>query len=136
MLTIFSTAKPFQGHNAIIQRNALESWRRLDPNIEIILLGDDPGVAEVCQELHLRHEPQVERNESGAPLLSDLFERAQRLARHETVGYCNADIILTADVTRALQNVRSKFDKFLMVGRRWDLDVLGLLDFSLPNWQE
>src|SRR5215471_6752935 len=102
MLTIFSTAKPFQGHNAIIQRNALESWRRLDAEIEIILLGDDPGVAEVCQELHLRHEPKVKHNESGAPLLNDLFERAQQAARHETVGYCNADIILTADFVRAI----------------------------------
>lgn len=136
MLTIFSTAKPFQGHSAIIQRNALESWRRLDPDIEIILLGDDPGVAEVCQELHLRHEPKVEHNESGAPLLNDLFERAQRLARHETVGYCNADIILTADFARALQGLRSKFEKFLMVGRRWDLDISQPLDFSLPDWQE
>jgi hypothetical protein len=136
MLTIFSTAKPFQGHSAVIQRNALESWLRLDPDIEIILLGDDLGVAEVCRELHLRHEPNVHHNESGAPLLNDLFERAQRLARHETVVYCNADIILTGDFVYALKTVRSRFDEFLMIGRRWDLDVLQPLDLSLPDWQK
>ncbi|HYL84932.1 MAG TPA: hypothetical protein VE263_11905 [Candidatus Angelobacter sp.] len=136
MLTIFSTAKPFRSHDAIIQRNALESWRRLDPDIDVILLGDDPGVAEVCLELNLRHEPLIARNELGAPLLNDLFERAQRLARHETVAYCNADIILTADFVSALKKARSEFDKFLMVGRRWDLDVSQPLDFSLPDWQE
>src|SRR5438105_543872 len=136
MLTIFSTAKPFVGHSAIIQRNALESWCRLTPDIEIILLGDVPGAAEICRELRLRHEPQMALNEHGAPLLNDLFERAQRLAHHEAVCYCNADIIFTSDFVRALERVRSRFETFLMVGRRWDLDVIQPLDFSLLDWQE
>lgn len=136
MLTIFSTTKPFQGHIAVIQRNAIESWRRLDPRVEIILLGDEPGVAEVCQQLHLRYQPGIEHNESRAPLLNALFERAQRLANHQTVCYCNADIIFTSDFVRALESVRSRFEEFLMVGRRWDLDVAQPLDFSLPDWQK
>jgi hypothetical protein len=136
MLTIFSTAKPFAGHSAIIQRNALESWRRLDPDIEIILLGDDPGVAEVCQELNLRYVPDIERRENGAKMLRSVFAPAQQMARYECVCYCNCDIILTSDFARAFQNVRSRFGRFLMVGRRWDLDVSQPLDFSLPDWQE
>jgi hypothetical protein len=136
VLTFFTTAKPFIGHSAIIQRNALESWRCLDPSIEIILLGDDPGVAEVCGELNLRYEPHVERSENGTKTVRSVFGPAQQMARHEYVCYCNCDIIFTADFARAFQNVRAKFDKFLMVGRRWDLDVLRPLDFSLPNWQE
>lgn len=36
MLTFFTTAKPFHGHSAVIQRNALESWRFLDGYIEIM----------------------------------------------------------------------------------------------------
>jgi hypothetical protein len=27
MITFFTTAKPFRGHEAIIQRNALQSWK-------------------------------------------------------------------------------------------------------------
>ena len=53
MLTIFSTPKPFLGHIEVIQRNAIESWKRLEANVEIILIGDDPGTAEVCRELGL-----------------------------------------------------------------------------------
>lgn len=136
MLTIFSTTKPFQGHLAVIQRNAIESWLRLDPRIEIILLGDEPGVAEICRQLHLRHEPEIEHNDSRAPLLNALFQRAQHLASHETVCYCNADIILTSDFVRALGSVRSKFKRYLMVGRRWDLEVMQPLDFLIPDWQE
>ena len=45
MLTFFTTAKPFRGHNAIIQRNALKSWTLLRPDVEVILFGDDEGAA-------------------------------------------------------------------------------------------
>ena len=48
MLTFFTTAKPFKGHSAIIQRNALKSWTLLDPDIEVILFGDEEGAAEVA----------------------------------------------------------------------------------------
>jgi len=50
MLTIFSTPKPFLGHIDVIQRNALQSWKRLHPDVEIILFGDDNGAAEVCRD--------------------------------------------------------------------------------------
>lgn len=136
MLTFFTTAKPFVGHSAIIQRNALESWRRLDPNIDIILLGDDPGTAEVCRELNLRYEPKIERKENGTKTVRSVFGQAQQMARHEYVCYCNCDIILTADFVCAFQTVRSRFEGFLMVGRRWDLDVTQPLDFSQADWQK
>ena len=41
MLTIFSTPKPFRGHIGVIQRNAIESWKRIHPDVEIILFGDE-----------------------------------------------------------------------------------------------
>ena len=68
MLTIFSTPKLFRGHIGDIQRNALRSWLLLDPQAEVILFGDEEGTAEVCQELGLRHEPQVLRSEHGTLL--------------------------------------------------------------------
>lgn len=136
MLTLFTTAKPFKDHFSLIQNNALRSWKLLGPDIEIILFGDDEGSAAFAQSAGVRHEPKIAVNQSGAPLLNDMFDRAQRLARYETVSYCNADIILTADFIRAIENVRSRFDKFLMVGRRWDLDVTQTIDFSHPDWQQ
>jgi hypothetical protein len=44
MLTLFTTAKPFEGHSGVIQRNALKSWKRLHPDVEVILFGDDAGL--------------------------------------------------------------------------------------------
>jgi len=136
MLTLFSTAKPFTGHSAVIQRNALESWKRLHPDVEVILFGDDAGAAEVCRELGLRYEPAIERRENGTKGLRSIFGRAQEIARHDILCYVNCDIVLTNDFLRALHTVSRWQERFLMVGRRWDLDVTQSLDFSDPNWAQ
>jgi hypothetical protein len=40
MLTFFATAKPFLGDSGIIQRNTLQSWKHLAPDVEVILFGE------------------------------------------------------------------------------------------------
>lgn len=134
MLTLFSTCKPFHGHIGVIQRNALKSWSLLHPDIEIILFGDDEGVADVARELRIRHEPHVERNEFGLKRLDYMFSRAQGISRHDLLCYINCDIILTADFCSALERVKATHPEFLMVGRRWDTDILEPIDFSEPDW--
>jgi hypothetical protein len=129
MITFFATAKPFRGHSAVIQRNALQSWKLAHPDAEVILFGDDEGAAEVCAELGLRHEAHVERNEFGTKRLDYMFARAQEIARHDLLCYINCDIILFPDFCRALERVRGSHSRFLMVGRRWDVDIQESLDF-------
>jgi len=136
MLTIFSTCKPFRGHFAIIQRNAITSWTLLRPRPEIILFGDEEGVAEICAELGLRHVPEIARNEFGTPLLNDIFEKARQLATHDLLCYVNADIILMSDFAAAVERIRQWQKKFLMIGRRFDVNISHLLDFSLQGWEE
>jgi hypothetical protein len=136
MLTLFTTAKPFTGHSGIIQRNALKSWTLLDADVEIILFGDDEGAAETARELGLRHEAHIERNEFGTKRIDWIFGRAQEIARHDLLCYSNCDMIYPAGFRNALEKVRSKFTKFLMVGRRWDTDITAPLDFSSPDWEE
>jgi hypothetical protein len=136
MLTIFTTAKPFNGHNGIIQRNALKSWTLLDKDIEIIVFGDDEGSAEICAELRVRHEPFVERNQFGTVLVNGMFARAQATACHDVLCYVNCDIILMADFRRAISQTRARYPQFLMVGRRWDTDITEPIDFSSESWEE
>lgn len=134
MLTFFTTAKPFCGHHGIIQRNALKSWRLLHPDIEVILFGDDEGASEVARELGLRHEPETKKNEFGSNLVNHMFFKAQELARHEALCYVNCDIILLPDFGGALEKVRSQLPSFLMVGRRWDTDIVEPIDFCSSRW--
>jgi hypothetical protein len=130
MLTFFTTAKPFRAHIGIIQRNAIQSWKALHPQIEIILFGNDEGAAEAAQKFGLRHEPHVECNELGTKRLDYLFARAQAIARHEILCYINCDIILMQDFCRAIDRVRAMHREFLMVGRRWDTDITEPLPFQ------
>jgi hypothetical protein len=134
MLTIFTTLKSFQGHAAIIQRNALISWTLLRPACEIILFGNDQGTAEIALELNLRHIPRIACNEYDTPLVSDIFAQARRLATHKLLCYANGDIIFMNDFLRAVKDVASAKDRFLMVGQRWDTDVKELIDFE-ADWE-
>ena len=136
MLTMFATAKAFRGHSGVIQRNALKSWTLLDPDVEVILFGDDEGAAEVAEELGLRHEPRVERNKFGTKRLDYMFERAQAVARHDLLCYANCDIVLLPEFCGALERVKRLHRRFLVVGRRWDTDIGEPLDFRERGWEE
>jgi hypothetical protein len=136
MITFFTTGKPFRGHDGLIQRNALKSWKLLHPDVEVIVFGDEEGAAEVCAELTLRHEPQVERYQAKLPYISSMFARAQQIARHEYLCYANCDIILFKDFLRAFEIAREWRKTFLSVGRRWDTDVTEILDFDRSGWDE
>lgn len=136
MLTFFTTAKPFRGHDGIIQRNALKTWKLLHPQVEVILFGDDEGAAEVARELELRHQRHTAKNEFGSNLINSMFAQAQELARYEVLCYANCDIILLPDFCQALEHVKSRLPRFLMVGRRWDTNIIEPMDFSSSTWRE
>ena len=125
MITIFTTAKAFSGHSGVIQRNALESWKRLHADAEVILFGDEAGAAEAARELGIRHVAEVERVWGGAKILPSFFDVAQRMARHELICYVNCDIVLARDFLHAVNAVDAVHGRFLMVGRRWNVNVEG-----------
>src|SRR5437879_7577786 len=135
MLTLFTTPKPFRGHIAVIQRNAIQSWLRLRPTCEIILLGDDQGTAEVAAEFKLRYIPTVARNDYGTPLVNSLYAEAEKAATYSLLCYVNADIIFMSDLLPAVQLVIREKPRSLMVGRRWDLDLKETLDFK-TDWEQ
>ena len=134
MLTIFGIPKPFLGHTANIQRNAIQSWLKLRPKCEIILFGDDQGVSEVAEEFDLIHIPCINKTEYGTPLLDFVFQRAQELASNDLLCYANSDIIFLSDLLAALKDINRK--KFLASGQRWDLDLQILWDFQNVDWEE
>src|SRR5206468_3274541 len=123
MLTVFSTPKPFLGHSGVIQRNALQSWRLLHSDAEVILFGDEQGAAEACLDLGIRHEPIVGRNKNGTKYLNHIFDRAYECSRHKLLCYANCDIVLGSDFAAALELISKAHARFLMIGRRWDTDI-------------
>lgn len=135
MITLFAVPKPMQGEFARLQENAVGSWRALGPGVEILLLGDEPGLPALAEKFHARHIRDVARTDYGTPRVDDIFRIGTREAANNLLCYINADIILTQDFHAALSAVAGWKRRFLMVGRRWDLDVNDLLDFVSPDWE-
>lgn len=134
MISFFTTGKPFRGHDGLIQRNALKSWKLLNPDVEVIVFGDEEGAAEICAELGLRHEPYVERFEGKLPYVNWMFERAQQIAWYPYLCYSNCDVVLLKDFCEAFEKALAWQKRFLMVAQRWDVDIKEPIDFSAPDW--
>ena len=135
LITIFITPKAFdREHIAMIQRNAIRSWKALGKDVDILLIGDDPGVEENAKALGVRHIPEVKRNSSGTPMLDDIFKIARDNSDSPLLAYVNADIILKKDFLENAKLMLQKEKRFLLVGQRWDLDVQKDLEFP-EGWE-
>lgn len=137
LVTLFSAPKPFTGpHIATIQRNAINSWALL-PDVEVLLIGDEQGVAEAAKELGVKHLPGVKCSDNGTPLISSMFQLARENSRSDLLCIINADMILMPDFLEAANLCRSrcKRDPFVLLSQRWDLDITQPLDFA-DGWQE
>ena len=131
MLTIFTIPKAFTDESALSQRNAIRSWRQLK-DVQIILCGDDDGVAEAAAELGCDHFPTLRRTERGTPRLDDAFAAAEQLARHELICYVNADIVLLPGFEEAIGKLTQP--RFLIAGRRMNVWLSTEIQFEGDAW--
>ena len=142
-LTVFSAPKPFTNpHINTIQRNAIQSWQHLGPEVEVFLVGQEDGMAEAATEYGVPLLAEVKRNEAGTPLVSSIFDLARRASSSPYLAYVNGDILLLPDIVQATRQISagmrgskgSEADAlapFLLIGQRWDLKVeqpIGFLD--------
>jgi hypothetical protein len=131
-LTVFATPKPHKGIAAVHQRNAIKSWRHLT-DVEIVVFRTDysalhePGVAYV---------DNAPTGLNGLPYVNTLFELAEKFASNDLLCYVNADVILLSNLPGAVRRVAERFDRFLMVGQRWDVRLDEPLDFGKPDWED
>lgn len=134
LITLFSAPKPFTDpHIAMIQRNAIKSWTLL-PDVEVILLGEETGLAEAAKELGVKHIPNVERNTNGVPLISSMFQLAREHSSSDMLCIINADMVLMPDFVEAAKKVKGQRSEFVLLSQRWDYDITSPLDFA-EGWQ-
>ncbi|MBK8619716.1 MAG: hypothetical protein IPN96_22065 [Anaerolineales bacterium] len=146
LLTLFSAPKPFTNpHIAMIQRNAIKSWTLL-PDVEVILLGEEDGLAEAAKELGVKHISQVARNANGTPLISSMFKLARENSNSDLLCIINADMILMPDFVEAAMESDSLLSKkrqeqapalhrqFVLLSQRWDYDIAAPIDFA-AGWE-
>ena len=117
----------------MIQRNAIKSWTLL-PDVDVILLGEEEGLAEVAKELGVKHIPNVARNEAGVPLISSMFQLARENSNSELLCIINADMILMPDFVEAARRSCMLRDEYVLLSQRWDYDITSPIDFA-EGWQ-
>jgi hypothetical protein len=134
LITLFSAPKPFTNpHIAMIQRNAIRSWTLL-PDVEVVLLGEEEGLSEAARDLHVKHVPNVERNESGVPLISSMFRLARENSNGDLLCIINADMVLMPDFVEAAKKSAKLKNKFVLLSQRWDYDIEAPINFS-SGWE-
>jgi hypothetical protein len=127
--SLFAVPKAFTAAVGRIQRNALRSWLQLY-EVEVLLLGDEPGVADAAAEFGAAHSSSVATSPTGAPVVSDVFAQAARWASTESLVYVNADILLPPDAGEIIARVRGESPTALCVGQCLNADV----EDELAGW--
>lgn len=130
--TIFSIPKPFAGRAHIAQQNAIRSWQRLSPYVQVVLLGSDRQTADMADRLEVEYLDGIRTNEFGTPLVSSAFSLIAASATTPVFAYCNCDLILFDDFVEAVARLVEQEDlgRFLAIGRRTNLKLDRLVDFN------
>ncbi len=134
-LTVFSLPKPFSRPEiGRIQANAIRSWKALGPEVEVLLLGDEEGIADFARREKVEHLALVPRNREGTPLISGAFAAANRIARGKYLLYCNADVILQGEIASVAERLARRWPTgFLGLGVRRDVSIPDELDWEVPQ---
>jgi hypothetical protein len=74
----------------------------------------------------------VLRSEHGTPRVDSAFVQVDAVAREPLRCFVNADIVFLDDLLPAVELVATRFERFLMVGRTYDLDAVTLEEVDEP----
>ena len=135
LVTLFTMPKSFSDpsdHTTIIQTNAIRSWARMAPQVQVVLVGDEPGIASAAERFGVQHSDQLQYNDRGTPLVNSAFETVRSMSETPLLAYCNSDVILTDDFLTTMQRLveLKQQEPFVAFGRRIDLKVETEIDFD------
>ena len=136
-LTIFTSPKPFtkNPHIDIIQRNAFESWTKLGDDVDVVIIVDEEGMQEVAATSGVKHIKEVRCNAHGTPLIPSLFDIAREVTDSPILAFANADVIVTRAMVDSALQVFAEETEFLMVGQRYDIQIVSRVVFD-GGWEQ
>lgn len=137
LISIIACFKGFDTYAAEGQRRALRSWMAYRPYIEIIMLCDDPGVAQVAKENGIKHVPGVEVTRHGIPYWKSVVLLGQHHASAPFVMFVNGDVVLRGSLMEPVIALTSRgITDFVLSGRRYDVNASAYSDHHLPvGWE-
>jgi hypothetical protein len=135
-LTVFTIPKPFEGKYGIMQENAIRSWQLVLRPKDIFLFGAEEDIGKDCKRLGCARKGIRLNQEFGVPRIDATFERAQRDAVTSLMAFINTDMIFGPEILGVIGVVVEKFERFLIVGQKTDVDFITPVDFSDEAWWE
>ena len=110
MFTLFTVPKAFTGHIGLIQTNSILSWSKLNSRNEIIIYGNENGIADFSKKNKIKNVTSIKFNEFGTPMLDDIFIDVKERAKNDILIYCNSDIIFLNNLNEIfiMVSVKSK----------------------------
>lgn len=130
-LTLFTAPKAFTDpHTSLIQHNALRSWQALGDSVSVVIVGNEEGIGAAARDYGFVHRPDVQLNQLGTPLISSIFNLGRQQNESPFLAYVNADVILFPETIDVIRTIADQSEKFLMIGQRWDMEVLESLTFT------
>lgn len=141
-ITFICWPKPFDDQTEYypFQKNALLSWKRMSVTEKIIVIGNEKGNKEFCDEHGFIYEPEVgELNNFGTPYLKSILKQGYKYCEPgDPVCYINSDILLFDDFSTICEwffNSELSKQNYLCAGQRWDWNKPREIDFE-EGWQE
>ncbi len=134
LLSLFAIPKPHAGQIATIQSNAIRSWARLAPHIEVFLFDNsgDERLAQLAAETGATML-SLDPGAPPAPCLQAAFAEFHRRATGQVLGYSNADMMFDTDLLEvAGQLLDSELHSFLAIGQRTEMDLPERVDIDDP----
>lgn len=117
MITIYTYFESFEDeYTAMVQTNALKSWAMLEPNPEIIVFGNNPGVREICDQYGLNHIPNVRCGQSGAPYMDSMMRVVEEIGFFDKYLCLSPNtIVVDKNVCKAAYVLSKKMEHFLLI---------------------
>ena len=116
MITFFTIPKPFKGHYDIIQKNAVLSWKKIEPKCEILIYGDEKSIINFSKSNELKCIKKFKSNSYGTPLIDDIWDSAKKYSSNDLICYINTDIILLPDFVKLKKLIYPNFLQLVDVG--------------------
>lgn len=139
-MILFTVPKPFRGRFAQIQKNAIESWLKIQPKPTIVLCGSEYGVEDVAKKYGCIHMALIGVDPNGVPLLNTVFDGVQKQYRDDIYLYVNSDIIFLDWPTAMVATLRKRFPAFLAIGKRYETESadrsLQTMRLKGPSWMD
>ena len=120
MITFLCIPRAFVGEFDDLQRMAIRSWREAVPDCQVLMFGNEAGMAEAAQELGVTHCDELHYGINGAPLADRPFSLGEHYAIHDWMLFASADIVFGADLLPALHAVEG-IERPFVIGQRWDI---------------